>query len=431
MTVGREVVRAYLAQGALERAADGAAPRGDDDGLRHATPLRSRAPEPRGRLAAASGRSPRVVEVRRLGYGGPRASGRGGAAAPSGPTGRARGRRPAPRRPRCRPSRTPRPPRPRRRARPRRGARRAPPRRSAPASSRAPRTPTAAAPPPPRGSPRRRGGSRPGRTSRFGSAANSGPEEVAERHGATAGLDDGDGLRGGELSGSRCARPSAAAGRWARSSRGRGRCPRRPPRRRRASRRTASTSSRTDVDGRTRWVTSLAPTMMTASCGRALERPGRPGARGRRDCAPVRATLCSRTGRRRLAARPAPSTAPGVSSGRSHAEAGGAGVAEHGERQRLAGRSPYDAPYSPSARGGCSGGLADAAPRELRLRGERAEEARAEHSEAAAAVRRRHGDPPRPSCPAHAACPRFSPLLSRLTRLRAACVPDRARTPPV
>ena len=60
------------------------------------------------------------------------------------------------------------------------------------------------------------------------SPANARPEHAAERHGAAAGLDHGDGLRGGQVAAGAAGRTSAAAGRSDLMCPGRGRSRRRP-----------------------------------------------------------------------------------------------------------------------------------------------------------------------------------------------------------
>ena len=190
-----------------------------------------------------------------------------------------------------------------------------------------------------------------------GDAANSGPEDVAERDGAPAGLDHDDGLRGRQLAapapGDRAQRlrdrlDRAEVGAGADDDLGaRARAAGAPPGRG-GARRSA---------GRTRWVTSLAPIMITATSA------GRRAARS--TCAVEvaaagadRADVVSRTGR------PAHSATPGRE---QHARASGARARRRSptalESPSMANRigSPAVRPCRtrPSALGGVGPGLAD------------------------------------------------------------------------
>ncbi len=80
------------------------------------------------------------------------------------------------------------------------------------------------------------------------------------------------------------------------------------------NRRTACSSSRTDVDGRILAFTSLTPIRITATCGPSSSAVSTCGVRSL-DIAPVTDTSTSRTGRWASSARPEASSTPGVSSG--------------------------------------------------------------------------------------------------------------------
>ena len=122
-------------------------------------------------------------------------------------------------------------------------------------------------------------------------------EQVAEGHGAAAGLDHGDRSARPRAGGSSGGPASAAAAGSAGSCRGRGRCPRPPRRPPRAARDRVVQVAARRAAHRTRWVTSLPPMKITAR--------SRPVSQGLVDLAASRPRLgadhgeaVSRTGRR-------------------------------------------------------------------------------------------------------------------------------------
>ena len=92
-------------------------------------------------------------------------------------------------------------------------------------------------------------------------------QQVADRHRPAAGLHDGDRLGGCEVAGPAAGEQPQGLRHGFDGARGRGRCRRRPRRRRSRRLRTAISRWRTATDLSMRWVTSLAPTMMTATSG--------------------------------------------------------------------------------------------------------------------------------------------------------------------
>ena len=147
---------------------------------------------------------------------------------------------------------------------------------------------------------------------------------------------------------------------------------------------------------RTRWVTSLAPIMITARSGCSASTSST-WPTSAEDCAPTTATLRSRTGRRASADRPSAIRARrGVGVG-VHAVAGGRGVAEHGQHQRRrsparhAGRRPH-----PVGARRVGLGRRDPAAGQLRLAVDQADHGGAERAEAAAAE---GGGGHHPACP--------------------------------
>ena len=192
------------------------------------------------------------------------------------------------------------------------------------------------------------GWKRSGPNTRWGAAANSGPSRSPSDTVRPPASTSDDGLGGCELAAPMPGH-SRAAGRPARSCRDPGRC-RRPHGTPidRCSSITVCSSSRTEVDGRTRWVTSLAPIMMTATSGRWGSASASCPVRSA-DVAPILARMVSRTGRPAASARPPASSAPGVSSGWFTPNPA---AVESPSNTRPTGSPEKCGPYSPSATGG-------------------------------------------------------------------------------
>ena len=217
------------------------------------------------------------------------------------------------------------------------------------------------------------------------------PEDVAERDRAAARLDDRDRLRGGELPARAPGDPAQRLGHRLDGAEVRAGADDDLGAAARRSRRTAWSRCRTAVGGLTRWVTSLAPIITTATSN--VE----PATRS--ICAGEVAAARADRGHAGELHRPVGALREAGGQHRAgrlvrvvDAEPAGARVAEHQQLQRLAGVvRAVDA----VGRRRLPGRLADRPAGQRRLGADQPERARRQDAQPAAAVRRRHRDPPR------------------------------------